>query len=256
MADAATPAAELVSDNDHLAARRIATLAGEFLLELRERGATSGVSEDVRAQELILAELARAFPDDAVIAEEASPERARQTTRRVWIVDPLDGTREFGEPGRSDWAVHVALAVDGELVAGAVALPARGITLATDSVAPPPPASGARRLVVSRSRASPRVLRLAERLELDIVPLGSAGAKAMAVVLGDAEVYAHSGGQYEWDSAAPAAVAAAAGLHVSRLDGSPLSYNQPDPWLPDLLICRPEFAQATIAASLADDSSQ
>jgi 3'(2'), 5'-bisphosphate nucleotidase len=233
----------LVTSADHAAARRIATLAGEYLLELRRTPEQAEMSHDLRTQELILAELASAFPDDPVLAEEETePDEARVASRRAWIVDPLDGTREFGETGRSDWAVHVALSVDGEAVVGAVALPDRALTLSTGDGYELPPASGERRIVVSRSRATPDVLRLAEELELETVQMGSAGAKAMAVVLGDAEVYAHAGGQYEWDSAAPVAVAAAAGLHVSRLDGSPLRYNRPSPWLPDLLICRPELA--------------
>jgi 3'(2'), 5'-bisphosphate nucleotidase len=238
----------LVAEADHEAASRLATLAGDLLLRLREAPDESGASADVRTQELILAELAEAFPDDPVLAEEDSDDRARLVSRRAWIVDPLDGTREYGEAGRSDWAVHVALAVDGTAVVGAVALPARGLTLSTGTPPTLPPSTGARRLVVSRTRATPEVLSLAERLGLETVPMGSAGAKAMAVVLGDAEVYAHSGGQYEWDSAAPVAVAAAAGLHVSRLDGSPLRYNRESPWLPDLLICRPELAGEVLAA--------
>jgi 3'(2'), 5'-bisphosphate nucleotidase len=175
----------------------------------------------------------------------------------VWIVDPLDGTREYGEVPRTDWAVHVALVIDGEPVAGAVALPARDLTLATDPAPPPPPSppsgTSAFRVVVSRSRPPAEASRIAAALGGELVALGSAGAKAMAVVLGDADVYAHSGGQYEWDSAAPVAVALAAGLHASRLDGSPLVYNRPDPYLPDLLICLPELADRVIAAAAGSD---
>jgi 3'(2'), 5'-bisphosphate nucleotidase len=168
----------------------------------------------------------------------------------VWIVDPLDGTREFGELPRTDWAVHVALVIDGQPEAGAVALPARDLTLTTRPAPPaPPPGDGPARVVVSRSRPPVAARRIADALGGDLVPLGSAGAKAMAVVQGDADVYAHAGGQYEWDSAAPVAVARAAGLHTSRLDGSPLAYNQPDPYLPDLLVCRAELADAVIAAA-------
>jgi 3'(2'), 5'-bisphosphate nucleotidase len=167
----------------------------------------------------------------------------------VWIVDPLDGTREFCETGRTDWAVHVALTIAGEAVAGAVALPARGLTLTTD---PPPPARPTHdeeiRILVSRTRPPYQAQLVQEALGGRLVPMGSAGAKSMAVVLGDADIYAHAGGQYEWDNAAPAAVATAAGLHVSRLDGSPLRYNQPDPWLPDLLICRPDLAERVLVA--------
>jgi 3'(2'), 5'-bisphosphate nucleotidase len=168
----------------------------------------------------------------------------------VWIVDPLDGTREYGEVPREDWAVHVALVIGGVPAAGAVALPARGVTLATRPAPPPPPAwTGPPRVVVSRSRPPAEATLIADALGGELVALGSAGAKTMAVVLGDADVYPHSGGQYEWDSAAPVAVAAAAGLHVSRLDGSPLVYNRPDPYLPDLLISRRELAERAIAAA-------
>jgi 3'(2'), 5'-bisphosphate nucleotidase len=201
---------------------------------------------DAAAHAVIVDELGRRFPDDAILSEEAADDQARLTNRRVWIVDPVDGTREFSEPPRVDWAVHIALVVDGELRAGAVALPGRGLTLT--SAAPPgrPPYDGPPRLLVSRTRPTEHAHRVALSLDAELVPMGSAGAKAMAVVLGDADIYAHSGGQYEWDSAAPVAVAAAAGLHVSRLDGAPLRYNQPDPWLPDVLICRPDLADAVI----------
>jgi 3'(2'), 5'-bisphosphate nucleotidase len=196
-----------------------------------------------------VAALRDSHPDDAVLSEEGVADPARLDASRVWIVDPLDGTREFGEAGRDDWAVHVALTVDGTAVAGAVALPARDLTLSTEPApAPPPGWTGRPRLVVSRTRRPAPVLAAAERLDAELVEMGSAGAKAMAIVLGDADVYAHTGGQYEWDSAAPVAVAAAAGLHVSRLDGSPLVYNRPDPYLPDLLVCRPELAEQVLQA--------
>ena len=196
--------------------------------------------------------MAASHPDDAVLSEEGVDDAERLSARRVWIVDPLDGTREFGEEGRTDWAVHVALAIDHEIAAAAVALPARGLTL---NASPPPtlapPHDGPPRLVVSRTRPPAIAETLAERLGGELVALGSAGAKAMAVVLGDVDVYAHSGGQYEWDSAAPVGVAAAAGLHVSRLDGAPLQYNRPEPYLPDLLICRPELRDAVLAVTRA-----
>ena len=205
---------------------------------------------DRQAHLFLLDLLAREAPGDAVLSEEGRDDLRRLAAERVWIIDPVDGTREFSEPGRTDWAVHVALTIDGVAVAGAVALPARGITLATE----PPPAP---RPAVRRRAADPRVTltsavpgapRSRSRSAGELVPMGSAGAKAMAVVLGEADVYAHSGGQYEWDNAAPAAVAAAAGLHVSRLDGSDLRYNQRDPWLPDLLICRPDLAEGVLRA--------
>ena len=159
----------------------------------------------------------------------------------MWIIDPVDGTREYSE-GRSDWAVHVALAIDGAPVIGAVALPALDLVLRTDQPAVIPPAPAQLRMVVSRTRPAPEAVAVAEALGAELIPMGSAGAKAMAVVRGEADIYLHTGGQYEWDSCAPVAVAAAYGLHVSRVDGSPLVYNQRDVYMPDLLICRKEHA--------------
>ncbi|MBN2624328.1 MAG: 3'(2'),5'-bisphosphate nucleotidase CysQ [Acidimicrobiales bacterium] len=247
------------TSEDHSLAAQLATEAGRLLVELRARLVADdphldpkalGREGDRRAHDLLVARLAAARPGDAVLSEEGLADEARLTAGRVWIVDPLDGTREFGEVPRTDWAVHVALVVGGEAVAGAVALPGRDLTLATNTPPPTPPAwAGPPRIVVSRSRPPAEAARVADALGGELVPLGSAGAKAMAVVLGDADVYAHSGGQYEWDSAAPVAVARAAGLHVSRLDGSPLVYNRPDPYLPDLLVCRAELADAVIAAA-------
>jgi 3'(2'), 5'-bisphosphate nucleotidase len=248
-----------VTTDDHTLAARLATEAGHLLVDLRNRTAAEGPEVDGKAlgragdrqaHELIMAGLAAARPDDAVLSEEGVADPARLTAPRVWIVDPLDGTREYGEVPRTDWAVHVALVVGGEAVAGAVALPARDLTLASEPAPPAPPAwGGPPRIVVSRSRPPVEATRVAEAIGGELVPLGSAGAKAMAVVLGDADVYAHSGGQYEWDSAAPVAVARAAGLHVSRLDGAALVYNRADPYLPDLLICRPDLADQAIAAA-------
>ncbi len=244
------------SSSDHELAARAATEAGQLLLEVRshmegQRAWPEDVGDagDRKAHLLLLDLFQRERPDDGLLSEEGRDDLTRLDSSRVWIVDPLDGTREFSEPGRSDWAVHVALAIDGTAVAGAVALPARGITLATEPAPAPPPAwDGPPRLVVSRSRPPHQATLIRHALDGVLVPLGSAGAKAMAVVLGEADIYAHSGGQYEWDNAAPAAVAAAAGLHVSRLDGSPLVYNRRDPWLPDLLICRQELADPVLRA--------
>ena len=203
-----------------------------------------------------MGELASARPDDAVLSEEGADDTARLGAGRTWIIDPLDGTREFAELERADWAVHVALWERGELVAGAVALPAEGATFSTaEPVEVPARRYGPLRLAVSRSRPPALVGVLSAQLGAELVPMGSAGVKAMAVVRGQADAYLHGGGQYEWDSAAPVAVARAAGLHTSRLDGSPLLYNRPDPWLPDLLICRPELAEQlldTLAALPAD----
>jgi 3'(2'), 5'-bisphosphate nucleotidase len=245
--------------NDGVAAAEIAELAGARLLDVRAAGGSSAelkAAGDRTSHELIIAELSRRFPADAVLSEEAADDHVRLGRDRVWIIDPLDGTREFSEPPRDDWAVHVALVVGGELTVGAVALPGRGITLSTATPAPMPAAhAGPLRLLVSRTRPTEHARLLAEQLGAELVPMGSAGAKAMAVVLGEADIYAHSGGQYEWDSAAPVAVAAAAGMHVSRLDGSPLRYNQPNPWLPDVLICRPELAARVIELCCAADAS-
>lgn len=232
--------------DDHAVAAELAREAGELLLEIRSQGGAVG---DKRANELLLDRLAELRPDDAVLSEESTDNPVRLSRSRVWIIDPLDGTREYGQPPRPDWAVHVALAVDGEPRIGAVALPVPGLVFATGTPPVlPPVVDGPVRIAVSRSRPPACVDRLVAALGADVVPMGSAGAKAMAVVRGDADVYAHSGGQYEWDSCAPVAVAAAAGLHTSRLDGSPLVYNRRDPYLPDLLICRPELADRVLDA--------
>jgi 3'(2'), 5'-bisphosphate nucleotidase len=254
------PPAAPVSDSDHALAKRLASEAGELLVRLRQRlvadGAEAGELKDEgdrQADELLLRGLEAGMqPGDAVLSEESRAthdDAGRLGASRVWIIDPLDGTREFSEPPRTDWAVHVALCVDGDPVCGAVALPGLGTVLSTaDAPMALPPMPGAPRIVVSRTRppAEAEVVRAA--LDGVLVAMGSAGAKAMAVLLGEADCYPHSGGQYEWDSAAPVAVARHHGLHASRLDGSPLVYNRPDPYLPDLLVCRPELAEASLAA--------
>ncbi len=244
---------------DHELAGRLAREAGAMLVRLREELSEQGADErrkkdegDRRSHEWLAAELARERPDDAVLSEEARAnersEARRLRSSRVWIIDPLDGTREFGE-GRSDWAVHVALVEAGVPTAGAVALPGLDQVLTTGAPAKVPPPPEQLRVVVSRSRPPAEALRIAHALDAELVEMGSAGAKAMAILRGEADVYAHSGGQFEWDSAAPVAVATAAGLHCSRIDGSPLVYNRVDSYLPDLLICRPEHAATVIAAS-------
>jgi len=243
-----------VTDVEHRAAAGIAEAAGRLLLQLRAQPELTDKAlrdeGDRRSHDLIMSLLAEAFPDDAVLSEEGSDSTERLDHQRVWIVDPLDGTREFGEPGRSDWAVQVALAVDGQPVVGAVALPGLDLVLSTGDPPQVPAAGGGKpRLVVSRTRPPAVTEQVAAALDAELLPMGSAGAKAMAVVRGEADVYCHAGGQYEWDSAAPVAVAAAAGLHVSRLDGSTLRYNRQNPWLPDLLICRPELAQTVLEAA-------
>ena len=241
--------------DDHRTARELADAAGALLLALRrDRGFADAdalrEAGDRESNQLLLDALRDRRPGDHVLSEEAPDDPSRADARRVWIVDPLDGTREFGEDGRTDWAVHVALLEGSELVAGAVALPARGRTFATDrpEPAPDPPDERPLRLAVSRTRPGAEAALLAERLGGELVPMGSAGVKAMAVVAGDVDVYAHSGGQYAWDSAAPVVVARSAGLHASRLDGSPLEYAATSTWLPDLLICRPELVDRVLDA--------
>ena len=240
--------------SDHALAARLATEAGELLLWVRIELAHAGTDErkaagDQRSHDFLITALAEHRPDDVVLSEEGADNPARLTAQRVWIVDPLDGTREFSELGRDDWAVHVALWEAGELVAAAVALPAQGMTLATPHVTAPPVGQGTPRVVVSRTRPPAVALEVREALDGSLVEMGSAGAKVAAVVQGRADVYVHAGGQYEWDSAAPVAVARAAGLHTSRMDGSPLVYNRSDPLLPDLVVCRPELTEAVLAVT-------
>jgi 3'(2'), 5'-bisphosphate nucleotidase len=237
-------------ETDAQLASRLAVEAGRLLVQLRDELTSRGApawqvmdTGDIASHRFLLAELGAARPHDAVLSEEGVEDPRRFDGERVWIVDPLDGTNEFGERGRHDWAVHVALWEGDRFAAGAVSLPALDLVFATDP-APhlPPPRWERPRLVTSRTRNPPAAVIVANALGCDAVRLGSAGAKAMAVVLGEADIYVHDGGMYQWDSAAPAAVAQAAGLHVSRIDGSPLVYNGRDPWLPDFLVCRKEHA--------------
>ncbi|BBX53463.1 3'(2'),5'-bisphosphate nucleotidase CysQ [Mycolicibacterium poriferae] len=239
---------------DHELAALLAAEAGRLLLDVRAEFADAAAQDrkdagDKRSHDFLMAALAAERPDDAVLSEEGVDDPVRLSAQRVWIVDPLDGTREFSELDRTDWAVHVALWEAGELVAGAVALPAQDVTLATPSVAAPPPAPAVPRIVVSRTRPPAVALEVKEALGGELVEMGSAGAKVASVVQGLSDVYVHAGGQYEWDSAAPVAVARAAGLHTSRIDGSPLIYNQRDSKLPDLIVCRPELAEAVLAVT-------
>ena len=277
-----------MTGDEHALARDLAEQAGQRLIELRGRGGDPDVlrnAGDRLSHEFLTAELAARRPGDVVLSEEGADNPARLSAHRVWIVDPLDGTREFGEPGRTDWAVHVALwersgasdpgdllapslpagpippdppwggttlpSPPGDLTAGAVALPAQGRVLSTlDPPVPPEPdeASGRIRIVVSRTRAPQLVRNISGLIDAELVPLGSAGAKAAAVVSGEADAYVHGGGFYEWDTAAPVAVARAAGFHASRIDGSPLVYNQPDLLMPDILVCRPALAGMLLQA--------
>lgn len=242
--------------DDHALSRLLADEAGTALLALRQQLLREGTSRwDLEAQgdsvahHLIMRRLAEARPGDHVLSEEGADNKARLDAERVWIVDPLDGTNEYGTPPRPDWAVHIALVEANRAVAGAVALPAMGVTLATDE----PPGlpdreEGPIRVIASRWHPSAAAQVVARELGGQLLGLGSAGAKAMAVVMGHADVYAHSGGQYEWDNCAPVVVAEAAGFHVSRIDGSELRYNNPSVYLPDFLICRPELADRCLAA--------
>jgi 3'(2'), 5'-bisphosphate nucleotidase len=243
----------LTTADDHVLARDLAEEAGRLLLELRARGGDPDVlrkAGDRLSHEFLTAELAAHRPADAVLSEEGIDDKARLAADRVWIVDPLDGTREFGDDGRTDWAVHVALWERGPgLTAGAVALPAQGKVLSTVSPPVPPPAGTAPlKLVVSRSRAPQLVRDVAGRIGAELVPCGSAGAKVATVLAGETDAYLHAGGFYEWDTAAPVAVATAAGLHASRIDGAPLRYNREDPLMPDILVCRPVIAGLLLEA--------
>ena len=234
-------------------AAELAEEAGRILLDLRSKGGLEGKAlgeaGDRLANRYLRDRLAAERPEDGILSEESRDTLERLFKRRVWIIDPVDGTREDGE-ARPDWAVHVGLAVQGVGQVGAVALPGlgNGIVVRSDHLVPPTNHTGAPRMLVSRTRPAAEALAVAESLGCELVPMGSAGAKAMAVVLGQAEIYLHSGGQYEWDNCAPVAVAKAHGLHCSRIDGGPLVYNQKDTYLPDLLICREEWAEPVLEA--------
>ena len=248
---------------DHVLARDLADEAGRLLLGLRAEAAVTGGDPDVlrkagdrQSHELLMARLAAERPGDSVLSEEGIDDKARLAADRVWIVDPLDGTREFGIAGRPDWAVHVALWTreapgegSGRLAAGAVALPAQGRVLSTpDPGLSPGQGHAPLRIVVSESRAPQLVSDVAARIGAQLVTCGSAGAKVATVLSGETDAYVHAGGFYEWDTAAPAAVALAAGFHVSRIDGSDVSYNRDNPLLPDILVCRPAIAGLLLEA--------
>ena len=248
MDDLAPAAPDAVTTDDHAFAAWAASAAGERLLEVRGQGLEGKALKDAgdrASHEMLMAMLHEHRPADPVLSEEGRDDRRRLESSRVWIIDPLDGTREYSEPPRDDWAVHVALWEDGDLGPAAVAQPAVGTTFATaDAPTLPPSNGGTPRIAVSRTRPPAFVEALAAELGADLVAMGSAGAKVISVVRGVSDAYVHAGGQYEWDSAAPVAVARAAGLHTSRADGQPLVYNRPDPTLPDLLVCRLELTSA------------
>ncbi len=243
-----------VKESDVHLAERLATEAGQILLELQREGRLEGKAlgkaGDEQANAFLMQSLRKARPNDAILSEEEKDSHDRLAAKRVWIVDPLDGTREYGE-GRTDWAVHVALAIDGAAAVGAVALPGLNITLSSGRPLALASPNTPLRMLVSRTRPAAEAIEVAELLGAELVQMGSAGAKAMAVVRGEADIYLHTGGQYEWDNCAPAAVALAAGLHVSRVDGSPMRYNNANTSLPDLLICRPELAEIALTAVAA-----
>jgi 3'(2'), 5'-bisphosphate nucleotidase len=230
-------------------AEALATGAGRLLLEIRASledgdGREAGARADRASHAFLVEELSRLRPGDSILSEEGEDDRRRLGGDRVWIIDPLDGTREFTEAGRTDWAVHVALWSCDRIMAAAVALPARGLVLsAAKQGRVGEGLTGTRRIAVSRTRPPAFARPLAAALSADLVPMGSAGAKTASVILGEVDAYVHAGGQYEWDSAAPVGVAAAAGLHASRLNGDPLRYNQVIPSIPDLLISRPQLAE-------------
>ena len=239
-----------MSMTDAELAVHLAEVAGRLLIEVRAAGMFSpkalGKAGDQTANQFLVHAIREQRPDDGLLSEEEKDNFERLAHSRVWIIDPVDGTREYGEE-RTDWAVHVGLAFDGVASIGAVGLPGLGVVLRTDKPVTVPPAPEKLRMVVSRTRPAREATEVADKLGAELVPMGSAGAKAMAIVRGEADIYLHSGGQYEWDSCAPAAVAIAHGLHASRIDGSPLIYNQSDVYMPDLLICRKEHAERVLA---------
>jgi 3'(2'), 5'-bisphosphate nucleotidase len=235
-----------MSMTDAELAAHLAEITGRILLQIRDSSMFAekalGKAGDQTANQFLVHAIREQRPDDGLLSEEMKCDGTRLGMGRVWIVDPVDGTREYGE-GRTDWAVHVGLAIDGVAEVGAVALPGLDLVLRTDRVAAVPAAPPKRRMVVSRTRPAKEAVAVAERIGAELVPMGSAGAKAMAIVRGEADIYLHTGGQYEWDSMAPVAVARAYGLHCSRVDGSPLVYNAEDVYMPDLLIARPGDAR-------------
>ena len=245
-----------MSETDQQLASRVATEAGAMLVELRDELVAVGIhywdlkdEGDVAGHRYIMSALNAERPDDEILSEEAADNRRRLNAERVWIIDPIDGTNEFAEHPRHDWAIHIALWEAGELTAASVALPTLGVTFDASPAAVVPPSTRARPLLVtSRSRNPYCAVMVANALGCDVARLGSAGAKAMAIVMGEADIYVHDGGMYQWDSAAPSAVAKAAGLHVSRIDGSPLEYNKESLWLPDFLVCRTELAEPALNA--------
>lgn len=238
-----------ILESDAELAAKLAEYAGRIAIEVRDSGLIDGKplgsAGDKIANAFLMKAIARQRPDDGVLSEESRDTLERLHKDRVWIIDPVDGTREYGER-RSDWAVHVGLSIGGKAIVGAVALPGVPQIMRSDRIAMLPAAPSQLRMVVSRTRPAKEAVAVAEALGAELVPMGSAGAKAMAIIRGEADIYLHSGGQYEWDNCAPVAVASAYGLHCSRIDGAPLVYNRADVSLPDLLICRKQHADRVL----------
>jgi len=249
--------------NDQLLAEDLARDAGQLLMRLRSSGPTGkelGRFGDRESNALLLSRLALDRPGDAVLSEESADDAERLTAERVWIIDPVDGTREYSMGDRPDWAVHVALwERSAGLIAAAVALPALDCVLGTASLSTgsgllPARTSARPRIVVSGTRPPAFAQAVADTIGGDLLSLGSAGAKVAAVVLGEADAYVHAGGQYQWDSAAPVGVALAHGLHCSRIDGSPLQYNVAETWLPDVVVCRGDLRDSILGVIAAEEA--
>ena len=278
--------------NDAELARDVAQAAGQRLIALRrDFGPVDAADRDqIRAlrdaadrasHEFILSRLNAERPDDAVLSEEGHDGLERDTAHRVWIVDPLDGTSEFGQ-GRADFAVHVALwqrddsAGPGtaRLVAGCIDLPAQRVTYSsadsgafasaradTDSDLTVHRPGAPVRVVVSRTRPPALAIdpeRLAAALEVanieigavDVLRVGSVGAKVAELLGGRADLYLHDSGFYEWDVAAPLIVAEHYGLRACHLNGTTITFNHRPPWVKDLVVGKPELVAAVVATSL------
>lgn len=241
---------------DHELARTLASTAGEFLVDYQRDGLAAdrwgewlGADGDAAAHDVIIEQLHSARPDDAWLSEEGrdDPEE-RSMSERAWVIDPLDGSADFGR-GTNEWAVHVALTERGSATAGAVAVPGLGRVFSTDEAT----AVGSRTdrapvVVTGRARHWTDGQRVAGALSGELVVCGSAGVKAMLVVAGVADIYVHAGALYEWDVCAPAIVAQAHGLVAVAPDGAELRFNKSRPVVPGVVITHPDLLDATLAA--------
>ena len=247
-------------EDDHLLAANLAESAGRMLVDCRSGaagqllgGSSLAHEGDQRAHLHLLTRLQEARPDDAVLSEEGADDAQRLDSSRLWVIDPLDGSRDYGF-GNDEWAVHVGLVEDGKIVAGAVALSALDLLFHTGEGEGPACAvdenNPNRRpvIVTARSRVNAEGMLLAHELGADVFACGSAGVKAMLVVNGTADAYVHASPLYEWDVCAPAAVAQSAGLHVSDAAGDPLVFNQARPVVNSFLVCRPELVDDILSA--------